>query len=46
MEGDTTLHFVTDGIHATPERARNAAGDLDIKFGGSGPQSASTCEPA
>jgi dihydrofolate reductase len=34
MEGGTTFHFVTDGCHAALERARDAAGDLDIKIGG------------
>jgi dihydrofolate reductase len=34
MEGGTTFHFVTDGIHAALERASDAAGDLDIKIGG------------
>lgn len=34
MEGGTTFYFVTDGIHAALERAREAAGDLDIKIGG------------
>ncbi len=34
MEGGTTFYFVTDGIHAALERARDAAGDLDIKIGG------------
>jgi len=34
MEGGTTFHFVTGGIHAALERARDAAGDLDIKIGG------------
>jgi len=34
MEGGTTFHFVTDGIHAALERARAAAGDLDVKIGG------------
>lgn len=33
MEGGTTFHFVTDGIHAALERARAAAGDLDVKIG-------------
>ena len=28
------LHFVTDGIYAALERAREVAGDLDIKIGG------------
>lgn len=34
MEGGTTFHFVTDGIHAALERARDAAGGLDVKIGG------------
>lgn len=34
MDGGTTFHFVTDGIHAALERAREAAGDLDVKIGG------------
>jgi dihydrofolate reductase len=34
MEGGTTFHFVTDGIHAALERARGAAGDLDVRVGG------------
>ena len=34
MEGGTTFHFVTDGIHAAIEQAREVAGDLDIKIGG------------
>jgi dihydrofolate reductase len=34
MEGGTTFYFVTDGIHAALERAREAAGDLDVKIGG------------
>ncbi|MBO9557709.1 MAG: dihydrofolate reductase family protein [Caulobacter sp.] len=34
MEGGTTFHFVTDGIHAALERAREAAGELDVKIGG------------
>jgi dihydrofolate reductase len=34
MEGGTTFHFVTDGIHAALERAREAAGDKDIRIGG------------
>jgi dihydrofolate reductase len=34
MEGGTTFHFVTDGIHAALERAREAAGDQDIRLGG------------
>jgi dihydrofolate reductase len=34
MEGGTTFHFVTDGIHAALERAREAAQDKDIRLGG------------
>jgi len=34
MEGGTTFFFVTDGIDAALQRARDAAGDLDIKIGG------------
>ena len=34
MEGDTTFHFVTGGIREALERAREAAGELDIRIGG------------
>lgn len=34
MEGGTTFHFVTDGIHAALERARAAAGERDISVAG------------
>ncbi|MBN8418081.1 MAG: dihydrofolate reductase [Verrucomicrobia bacterium] len=34
MEGGTTFHFVTEGIHAALERAREAAGDKDVRIGG------------
>jgi dihydrofolate reductase len=34
MDGGTTFHFVTDGIHAALQRAREAAGDKDIRLGG------------
>lgn len=34
MEGGTTFHFVTDGIHAALEAARQAAGDKDVRLGG------------
>ncbi|MEP6573436.1 MAG: dihydrofolate reductase family protein [Gemmatimonadota bacterium] len=34
MEGDTTFHFVTDGIHAALKRATEAAGGKDIRLGG------------
>ncbi|MFT3828399.1 MAG: dihydrofolate reductase family protein [Opitutaceae bacterium] len=34
MKGGTTFHFVTDGIHAALERARAAAGTLDVRVGG------------
>jgi dihydrofolate reductase len=34
MQGGTTFHFVTDGIHAALDRARDAAGGQDISIGG------------
>jgi dihydrofolate reductase len=34
MQGGTTFHFVTDGIQAALERAREAAKDKDIRLGG------------
>jgi dihydrofolate reductase len=34
MEGGTTFHFVTDGIHAALERATDSAKDGDIRLGG------------
>ena len=34
MEGGTTFHFVTDGIHSALEQAREAAGDKDVRIGG------------
>jgi dihydrofolate reductase len=34
MEGGTTFHFVTDGLHAALKRAREAAGAKDIRLGG------------
>lgn len=34
MEGGTTFHFVTGGIHEALERAREAAGDRDVRVGG------------
>jgi dihydrofolate reductase len=34
MEGGTTFHFVTDGIHAALDRARRAAEGLDVRLGG------------
>jgi len=34
MEGGTTFHFVTDGIHAALERARAAAAGRDVRLGG------------
>jgi len=34
MEGGTTFHFVTDGIEAALQRAREAAGPLDVRIGG------------
>jgi dihydrofolate reductase len=34
MEGGTTFHFVTDGIHAALKRAREAAAGQDVRVGG------------
>jgi dihydrofolate reductase len=34
MEGGTVFHFVTDGIHSALRRAREAAGDKDVRLGG------------
>jgi dihydrofolate reductase len=34
MEGGTVFHFVTDGIEAALARAREAAGDRDVRIGG------------
>jgi dihydrofolate reductase len=34
MAGDTTFHFVTEGMHAALERARAAAGGRDVRLGG------------
>jgi dihydrofolate reductase len=34
MKGGTTFHFVTDGIHAALERAREAAAGKDVRLGG------------
>jgi dihydrofolate reductase len=34
MEGGTTFHFVTDGIHAALSRARESARGKDIRLGG------------
>jgi len=34
MAGGTTFHFVTDGAEAALRRAKEAAGDLDVRVGG------------
>lgn len=34
MEGGTVFHFVTDGIEAALERAREAAGDKNVSIAG------------
>ena len=34
MEGHTTFHFVTGGIHEALQRAREAAGGKDVRIGG------------
>lgn len=34
MEGGTTFHFITDGIHSALARAKDAANGLDVRVGG------------
>jgi dihydrofolate reductase len=34
MDGGTTFHFVTEGIHVALRRALEAAGDKDVRIGG------------
>jgi dihydrofolate reductase len=34
MAGGTVFHFITNGIHAALEQARDAAGDRDVRLGG------------
>ena len=34
MEGGTSFHFVTDGIHSALEQAFNSAAGLDVRLGG------------
>ena len=34
MEGDTTFHFIPGGIREALDRAREAAGGLDVRIGG------------
>jgi len=34
MKGGTTFHFVTDGIEAALQRAKDAAGGRDVRIGG------------
>jgi dihydrofolate reductase len=34
MEGGTTFHFVTDGVHAALRRAKEAAQGKDVRLGG------------
>jgi dihydrofolate reductase len=34
MQGGTTFHFVTDGIHAALERAKQSAAGKDVRLGG------------
>lgn len=34
MDGGTTFHFVTEGIHEALTRARSVAGDKDVRIGG------------
>ena len=34
MEGNTTFHFVTVGIHEALDQARKAADGMDVRIGG------------
>jgi len=34
MEGGTTFHFVTDGLESALKKAKDAAGDKDVRIGG------------
>jgi dihydrofolate reductase len=34
MAGGTEFHFVTGGVHEALERAKDAAGDRDVRLGG------------
>jgi dihydrofolate reductase len=34
MKGGTTFHFVTEGIHAALQRAKEAAVEKDVRIGG------------
>lgn len=34
MQGGTTFHFITNGIHAAMKAAKEAAGDRDVRIGG------------
>ena len=34
MEGNTTFHFVTGGIHEALDKAREAADGMDVRIGG------------
>jgi len=34
MEGGTTFYFVTDGVESALNRAKEAAGDKDVRLGG------------
>ena len=34
MDGNTTFHFITGGIHEAIDRARDAAGGKDVRIGG------------
>ena len=36
MQGGTTFHFITEGIHVALEAAKKAAGDRDVRIGGGG----------
>ena len=45
MDGGTTFHFVTDGIEAALERAREAASGKDVRSAAAWRRSGNICEP-
>ena len=45
MDGGTTFHFVTNGIHAALEQARAVAGDRNVAIAGGARRSTSTSPP-
>ena len=46
MKGGTVFHFVTDGIEAALQKAREAAGGKDVRLGAVSRPSSNICAPA